>query len=204
MLFKSQKIKIRYLIVQIQMFILRLFRMDIQTRYRKYKIGRGTYGNPKIRNWGEGATFKVGSFCSFASGVKIYLGGEHRTEWVTTYPFNMLWESGKYIPGHPKTNGNVVIGNDVWIGTESIIMSGVTIGDGAVVGARAVVTKDIPPYSVVAGNPAAIKKKRFSDDIIQSLLEIKWWNWDDQKIARHIPLLLNNDISGFIESAKSD
>ncbi len=82
-------------------------------------------------------------------------------------------------------------------------MSGVNLGDGAVIGARSVVTKNIPPYAVVAGNPAVIKK-RFFDDIIQSLLEIKWWNWDEQKISRHIPLLLSDDISKFIDFVNSD
>ena len=190
--------------IKIKMLLFRILSVGPRIRYRKYKIGRGCYRYPKIYNWGEDTTCQIGSFCSFAPGVKIYLGGEHRIDWVTTYPFNILWRAGKDIAGHPKTNGNVIIGNDVWIGTEAIIMSGVNIGDGAVAGARTVVTKDIPPYCVAAGNPASIIKKRFSDDVIRSLLEIKWWEWDDQKIARHIPLLLNNDISGFIESAKSD
>ena len=83
-------------------------------------------------------------------------------------------------------------------------MSGVNIGDGAVIGARAVVTKDIPPYSISMGNPAVVKKKRFSDDIIQSLLEIKWWNWEDQKISEHLPLLLSDDISKFIDFVNSE
>lgn len=186
------------------MFLLRLLRMDIQTRYRQYQIGKGSYGNPKILNWGEGGTCQIGSFCSFASGVKILLGGEHITEMLTTYPFNIFWNSGKYIKAHPKTKGNVIIGNDVWVGTEAMIMSGVSIGDGAVIGARSVVTKDIAPYAIAAGNPAAIIKKRFSDDIIRSLLEIKWWEWDDQKISNHLPLLLCDDIYKFIDFVKSN
>lgn len=175
----------------------------LQELYPLFKIGRETYGNPKVHTWGEGATLGIGSFTSIASGVQIFLGGEHRVDWVTTFPFNILWKEGKDIPGHPKTKGNVQIGNDVWIATEAIIMSGVTIGDGAVIGARAVVTKDVPPYTIVAGNPAAIIKKRFDDKTIQRLLKIRWWDWEDSKIREALPLMLNNEIEKFLEFAES-
>ena len=145
---------------------------------------------------------KVGSFTSIASSVQIFLGGEHRTDWITTFPFNVLWKEGKDIRGHPRTKGNILIGNDVWVAAEAIIMSGVTIGDGAVIGARAVVTKDVLPYTIVAGNPATVVKKRFNDKTIQRLLEIKWWDWTDAKIHEALPLLLNNEIDNFIEFAE--
>jgi len=89
----------------------------------------------------------------------------------------------KYL-GNPKTKGNIRIGNDVWIATEAIVMSGVTIGDGAVIGARTVITKDVPPYSIVVGNPGSVVKKRFDDSTIQKLLDIEWWNWNDSKLKR--------------------
>ena len=162
--------------------------------YPQYSFGRGTYAdtNIAIHSWGEGATLEVGSFTSIASGVQIFLGGEHRTDWVTTFPFNVLYEEGKAITGHPKSKGNVEIGSDVWIGVEAMIMSGVNIGDGAVIGARAVVTKNVPPYSIVAGNPAVVVKKRFDDTTIQRLLDIKWWKWEDAMIKSAIPFLLDD------------
>jgi chloramphenicol O-acetyltransferase type B len=123
----------------------------IQEKYSHYEIGRGTYGNPSIRTWQEGTVLKIGSFCSIAVRVYIFLGGEHRVDWTTTYPFSNFWSAASDIEGHPVTRGDVVIGNDVWLGADSMIMSGVTIGDGAVIGAGAVVTKDVPPYSVYAG-----------------------------------------------------
>lgn len=134
---------------------------------------------------------------------KFFLGGDHRVDWVTTFPFNVLWEDAKNITGHPKTKGDVLIGNDVWIATESIIMSGVNIGDGAVIGARAVVTKNVPPYTIVAGNPAVVVKQRFDDNTINQLLEIKWWNWDESRIKKALPLLLNNDIEKFLRFVES-
>ena len=94
------------------------------------------------------------------------------------------------------------MGNDVWIGMEAMIMSGVTIGDGAVIGARAVVTKDVPPYTVVVGSPAVAIKKRFDDETIERLLAIKWWDWDDSRIEKALPMLLNNDIKAFFEAAE--
>ena len=174
----------------------------IHEKYPQYEIGRGTYGAPEIFTWNEGATLKIGAFCSFASGVKLLLGGEHRIDWVTTYPFNVLWENARHITGHPRTKGDVIIGNDVWIGTEAIIMSGVRIGDGAVVAARAVVTKDIEPYAIYGGNPARLLKKRFDEETIQQLLELEWWNFKDEEIERLLPLMLNTDIRAFIAEAK--
>ncbi|MEE4604770.1 MAG: CatB-related O-acetyltransferase [Desulfobacteraceae bacterium] len=175
----------------------------LQERYPQYEIGKWTYGSPKIHSWGEGATFRIGAFCSIADGVKIYLGGEHRTDWVTTFPFSILWESGDTLEGHPKTKGDVIIGNDVWLGADSVILSGVTIGDGAAIGARAVVTGNVPPYAIVAGNPARIVKNRFDDETISRLLKIKWWEWKDAKIDMALPMLLNDDIRKFIEFAES-
>lgn len=174
---------------------------SIQDRYPMFDIGRGTYGRPKILEWGEGATLKIGSFCSISAGVQIFLGGEHRVDWVTTFPFNILWKEAYHITGHPKSKGNVHIGNDVWIGREAIIMSGVTIGDGAVIGSRAIVTKAVPPYAIVAGNPARIIRMRFDDKTINRLLEIKWWSWDDSQIKKVLPLLLDNKIDVFLEAA---
>ena len=174
----------------------------LNKKYPQYEIGRHSYGNPEIRTWNEGATLKIGGFCSIADGVKIFLGGEHRLDWATTYPFTALWECVWHIKGHPKTKGDVIIGNDVWIGTEAIIMSGVTIGDGAVVGARAVVTGDIEPYAICAGNPACFVRKRFDDTIIQKLLELEWWNYTDSEIAELLPFMLNKNINKFIIEAK--
>lgn len=163
---------------------------------------RYTYGleNIKVRDWGEGADVKVGSFCSIADNVTIFIGGNHRTDWVTTYPFGHIHKDvfphhGK---GHPATKGDVVIGNDVWIGSGSTILSGVTIGDGAVIAANSVVVKDIPPYAIAAGNPAITLKYRFTQSQIERLLENAWWNLPDSRINDLIPLLCSNDIEALI------
>lgn len=174
-----------------------------QEHYPQYQFGRGTYGIPRVRARDDGATLRVGAFTSIASGVQILLGGEHRADWVTTFPF-VFWEGGENILGHPKTKGDVLIGNDVWIGTEAIILSGVIIGDGAVVGARSVVTKNVPPYAIVAGNPSRVIRKRFDDEIIQRLLQVKWWFWDNAKIKKAIPLLLSDKITEFLDFAEKN
>ena len=171
-------------------------------QFPQYSIGKWSYGKPKILFRKEGASLKVGSFCSFSTKVEIFLGGEHRIDWVTTYPFSSLWESSKAFTGHPSTKGDVTIGNDVWVGNAVTILSGVNIGDGAVIGARAVVTKDVPTYSIVAGNPARLINMRFKEDVIQRLLKIAWWNWEDSKIQEFMPLLLNDDIMKFISEAE--
>lgn len=163
--------------------------------YNKYQVGEFTYGTPKVLDWGEGATLVIGKFCSIADDVTIFLGGNHRTDWVSTYPFNVLndeFPNAKEIKGHPISKGDVIIGNDVWIGKGASILSGVLIGDGAVIGAETVVTKDVEPYSICVGNPGKVIKKRFSDYEIELLLKIKWWDWSTKKINEEIEFLCGN------------
>lgn len=167
-----------------------------------WDIGDFTYGNPDVLDWGEGAKLRIGKYCSIAGGVRIFLGGDHRTDWVTTYPFNFFEVDYKYIKGHPHTKGDVVIGNDVWLAQKCVIMSGVTIGDGACVAAHTVVTKNVPPYGIVAGNPGRLVKTRFDDRTVQDLLQIKWWDWDHERVRKHIPLLLSDDTDNFIIQAR--
>ena len=162
----------------------------------KYDVGRGTYGEPKIEDWGEATTLKVGNYCSISGGVKILLGGNHRADWVTTYPFSVFRKSAKHIKGHPVSRGDVVIGHDVWIGLDAIVLSGVNIGNGAIVGASAVVSRDVPAYTIVAGNPARVIRQRFSDEDITILQALKWWYWNDAKLDAAMPYLLDENIYG--------
>ena len=167
-------------------------------KYKKYDIGEYTYGRPKV--FGDEATLKIGKFCSIAMGTTIYLGAEHHLEWVSTYPFFAKFEKAKHTSN--TTKGNVTIGNDVWIGDGALILSGVTIGDGAVIGARAVVTKNVKPYEIVGGNPAKHIRFRFSEEQIEKLLKIKWWDWDIKKIEANFDLILSDDIDKFIQKNK--
>lgn len=166
--------------------------------YNGFNIGNWSYGHPKVYSWGEGASLKIGKFCSFADGVTILLGGEHRLDWITTYPFSEFFEKAKLFKGHPKSKGDVIIGNDVWIGMNTLILSGVEIGDGAVIGAGSVVFKNVEPYSIVGGNPAKLIRYRFDEPIIKELREIAWWNWPISKIEEAWPLLLSSNINDFI------
>ena len=165
-------------------------------------FGKYTYGSPTINWQNENAKLVVGNFCSIAGNVNISLGGNHRTDWVTTYPFGHINQhifnnfNGN---GHPSTKGDVIIGNDVWIGSNVTIMSGVNIGDGVVIANNSHVVKDVEPYSLIGGNPAKLIKYRFTPEQISKLLEIKWWNWDDEKINKYTPLLCNNNIDEFIK-----
>lgn len=166
--------------------------------------GKHTYGSPSVWNDISNANLYIGNFCSISQNVKIILGGNHRTDWVTTYPFghvnSHLFNNFNGV-GHPSTKGDVIIGNDVWIGEGSKIMSGVTIGDGAVIANNSHVVKNVEPYSIVGGNPAKHIKYRFTPVQIEQLLQIKWWNWDDQKINDFTPLLCNSNIDNFINEA---
>lgn len=170
-------------------------------------VGKYTYGEPIVHWRNPNAKLTIGKFCSIAANVNIYLGGNHRTDWVTTYPFGHIHQNifnafkGE---GHPATKGDVTIGNDVWIGSNVTIMSGVTIGDGAVIANNSHVVKNVEPYTIVGGNPARHIKYRFTPEQIQNLLKIQWWNWSDDKINRYTPLLCNPTIDNFIEEALKD
>jgi len=178
--------------------------MENDKRYKNYDIGRFTYGGPEVLSWDSKIKLKMGAFCSVAEGVVILLGGEHNTQWITTYPFNKILKEFGHIKGHPRSKGDVIIGSDVWIGRKAVILSGLEIGDGCAVGANAVVTKSAPPYSILAGNPARVVKKRFDDETIKKLLRIKWWDWDIEKIKENIPLMLNDNIAEFVEKYIGD
>lgn len=165
--------------------------------------GKYSYGNPTLLWENPNAQLIVGNFCSIAN-VTFYLGGNHHTEWVSTYPFGHIHKeifTNFDGSGNPTTKGNVVVGNDVWIADNVVIMSGVTIGDGAVIANGTHVVKDVEPYSLTGGNPGKHIKYRFTEDQIQKLLQIKWWNWDDEKINEFSPLLCNENIDQFISVA---
>ncbi len=182
----------------------RVPRQTIQQKYPQYEIGRGTYGHPWVPPWDNAADLRIGAFCSIAHGVQIVLGGEHRPDWVTTFPFSIMWPNAPRVAGQPRSRGDVVIGNDVWIGMDATIMSGVTIGDGAVVGAGAVVRRDVDPYTIVVGNPALPVRKRFDDETVERLLAIRWWDWDDETIERFLPLMLSDRIDEFLTVAERE
>jgi acetyltransferase-like isoleucine patch superfamily enzyme len=154
------------------------------------RIGRASYGAPKLF-WSKGDfahDLEIGAFCSIADDVGIFVGkhGRHTVDYVSTYPLALVFGRST-AKVHSRTESgsmSVRIGNDVWIGRGSLIMAGVSIGDGAIIATRAVVNRDVPPYAVVGGTPAKILKYRFSDDVIDKLLKIQWWNWPDELIAQ--------------------
>lgn len=139
----------------------------------------------------------IGKFCMIASNVTFIMNGaNHLTDAVTTYPFAIFgngWENAMEGKTYP-SKGNIVVGNDVWIGYNATIMAGVTVGDGAIIGTNSVVTKDVEPYAIVGGNPAKLIKKRFSVVEIKDLLEIKWWDWEIEKITRNVQHLTDKNV----------
>ena len=142
----------------------------------------------------------IGKFCSIACGAKfIFNSANHTLTSLSTYPFPIFFEEWeldrKDVANAWDNKGNIVIGNDVWIGYEAVIFAGVTIGDGAIIGTRAVVTKDVPPYTIVGRVPAKPIRKRFSENVINTLLEIKWWDWSREKISEKIHAIQTGEIN---------
>lgn len=177
------------------------------------ELGIGSYYDRQIEilSWTDTYKVKVGKYCSIGRDCCFFLHANHRIDWITTS--SQLW--GPVTPavatmheemGHPTCKGDIVIQNDVWIGAKSSIMSGVTIGNGSVIAATSTVTKDIEPYSIVAGNPAKIVKYRFSKEIIKELLDIAWWDWpqDKNKIQEEAMMLWSTDVKAFIKKHRKN
>ena len=148
----------------------------------------------------NGDKLKIGKFCSIACGAKfLFTSGNHAMQSLSTYPFPIFFEEwnldARDICSAWDNKGDIIIGNDVWIGYEAVIMAGVTIGDGAIIGTRAVVTKDVPPYTIVGGVPAKIIRKRFDDATIERLENLRWWDWNAAKIQRNISAIQSGDIA---------
>ena len=141
----------------------------------------------------------IGKFCAIAKGVEFIMNGaNHRMASATTYPFNIFgngWEKATPAPSDLPLKGDTVVGNDVWFGQNVTVLPGVHIGDGAIVGANSVVSKDVPPYCIVGGNPAKIIRKRFDDVTVAFLLRLKWWDWSAEKIFSNLEILCSGDIS---------
>lgn len=171
--------------------------------YPKYKIGCNNYGVPSIKNPHVDATLSIGSYCSIAPNVKIYMGGMHRTDWISTYPFPAFFTHVSHIENWAPTKGNVVIGSDVWLCANSVILSGITIGHGAVVANSAVVTKDVAPYEIVGGNPAKHIRWRFDEVTRDALLKSGWWDWPENEVLKIAPLLCSENLTAFFEYVKS-
>lgn len=145
----------------------------------------------------------IGKFCSIACGAKfLFNSANHSLNSLSTYPFPIFFEEWplnvEEVDRAWDNRGDIVIGNDVWIGYEAVVLAGVTIGDGAVVGARAVVTRDVPPYTIVGGVPAKPIRKRFGDDVIEKLQALAWWDWPEDRIAASLEAIQAGDIEGLI------
>lgn len=147
----------------------------------------------------------IGKFCALAHGTRFIMNGAlHKIDGFSAFPFSIFhnyWNEKMPMEVYPN-KGDIITGNDVWLGMESTIMPGITIGDGAIIATKSLVVKDVPPYTIVGGNPAKIIKKRFKDEIIEQLLELQWWNWDIQKITDNIPFLYSYDEEKLLQLLK--
>lgn len=142
----------------------------------------------------------IGKFCSIACGAKfLFNSANHALGSLSTYPFPIFYDEwgleGKNVADAWDNKGDIALGNDVWIGYEAVILAGVTIGDGAIIGARAVVTRDVPPYAIVGGVPARLIRRRFDDATIEALLDLRWWDWEPERIRQALPALQAGDIA---------
>ena len=175
----------------------------IRLRYPNYVVGTGTYGIPEVFEFGDNTILRVGSYTSIAAGVRILLGGEHRTDWLTTYPFPAMMAGLEDIKDYAPSKGDVVIGSDCWICADAMILSGVTIGHGAIVAAGAVVTRDVAPFAVVGGNPCKFIRWRFDEETRQQLLDAAWWDWPMDEVKSVARMLSGSDLDAFLTYLQS-
>lgn len=157
----------------------------------------------------NGDKLKIGRYCSIACGSKfLFTSGNHALASLSTYTFPIFYEEwgldAKDICGAWDNKGDIIVGNDVWIGFEAVILSGVTIGDGAIIGARAVVTKDVPPYTIVGGVPAKTIRKRFDDRTIEKLLSLRWWDRDETTVKKAIPAIRSGNVDALEKVLNND
>lgn len=150
----------------------------------------------------------IGKFCSIACGAKfLFNSANHALASFTTYPFPIFydeWGTGQQVTDAWDNKGDIVLGNDVWLGFESVVLAGAHIGDGAIVATRAVVTRDVPPYTIVGGVPARPIRKRFSDEVIELLQASQWWDWDVEKLRPRIPALCRGDVGALREMLRGE
>lgn len=168
------------------------------------KVGKHTYGHAEliIRYPSPDVDLIIGSFCSIAQRVTIFQKGDHHPDWLTTYPFGIIFnETFPEMAGKTDavSRGDIVIGNDVWIGEGTTIMGGARIGDGAIIAANSHVIGRIKPYSIAGGNPATHYCFRFNEDIIKKLLDLRWWEWEDSEINKITPILCSNDYQKILD-----
>lgn len=163
--------------------------------------GKHSYGaDVRVLTWNrKDAIVKTGAFCSLGTNIKFVIDGNHKTDSFSTYPFRQVFPAFPQLSYGKETP---VIGNDVWIGSDSVIYSGVSICDGAVIAGQSVVTKSVPPYAIVGGNPARVLKYRFDEDSIRELLRLKWWDLPDTIIGQHLLPLFDEDIQVVIKKLK--
>lgn len=146
----------------------------------------------------------IGRFCAIATGARFMMnGGNHATGGFSTYPFLIFGQGWERLPPSFPNRGDTTVGNDVWIGHQATIMPGVTIGDGAIVAAQSVVTADVRPYSVVAGNPAREVSRRFDDAVVEELLRLRWWDWPAEQITRHLEAIAGADLAALRVAGES-
>ena len=167
---------------------------------------RGTYFDRHVNiiTWSDQYKVHLGKYNSIGRDCNFFLHANHRADWVTTTsqllgPVTPEIADMHMNMGHPTCKGDIKVGNDVWIGATSTIMSGITIGDGAIIGAGSTVTKDVPPFAIVAGNPGKIVKYRFTEEQIEKLLQISWWNWEEDKIRDNAMSMWSPNIDDFIK-----
>lgn len=168
-------------------------------------MGEGTYGVPIVVDYAFGRTsLEIGRYCSIATGVTILLGADHPVDRVTTYPIRLQYGlPGALADGFPRPPDRpTVVGSDVWLGYESLVLGGTTIGHGAVVAARAVVTRDVPPYAVVGGVPARVIGWRHTPAQRERLLAVAWWEWPPSRVIEAVDRLSSNEIDAFLDWAE--
>lgn len=175
-------------------------------RQRLIRLGHRSYIHKPARiaaYRGDPTTpITIGAYCSISENVEFVIGGNHHPEWGSTFPFRaVLGLPGAFSDGQPASRGPITIGNDVWIGKNAVLLSGVTVADGAVIGANAVVARDVRPYAIMVGNPAQEVRRRFTDEQIDRLLAVRWWDWPEDEIVSVVGLLNGASVDDLLRYA---